>query len=73
MSMHKATVAPGQHLCSVHMEARWQGGLGPVHVILGQLTDPRVNALSDACNCSHEFYVAPRQVREVGYPLCNTG
>ena len=43
--------------------------LGPVHMIPiqriapGQLTDPRgqlfLGARSDACNCSHEFLVAP--------------
>ena len=32
-----------------------------------------LGALSDACNCSHEFFVAPEQLREVGYPLYNTG
>ena len=43
----------------------------------GQLTDPGVNFASmhglDACNCSHEFFVAPGQLREAGYPLYHTG
>ena len=57
--------------------------LGPVHMIPGQLiapgqlTDPRVNFASvhglTPCNCSHEFFVAPGQLREAGYPLYNTG
>ena len=51
----------------------------------GQLTDPRVNELSmrsfcviclgarsDACNCSHEFFVALGKLRKAGYPLYNT-
>ena len=38
----------------------------------GELTDPEVN-FSDACNCSHDFFVAPEQLREAGYPLYNTG
>ena len=57
--------------------------LGPVHMIPGQLiapgqlTDPEVNFLlgarSDACNCSHEFLLAPGQLQEARYPLYNNG
>ena len=32
-----------------------------------------LGARSDACNCSHELFVAPGQLREAGYPLYNTG
>ena len=39
----------------------------------GQLTDPGgqlcLGARSDVCNCSLEFFVAPGQLREAGYPL----
>ena len=45
-------------------------------IALGHLTDPWVNfalVQSDACNCSHEFFVAPGQLREAGHPLHNTG
>ena len=46
-------------------------------IALGQLTDAGVNFASvhglDACNCSHEFYVAPGQLLEAGYPLYHTG
>ena len=38
----------------------------------GQLTDSGAT-LSDACDCSHEFFVAPGQLREGGYPLYNNG
>ena len=44
----------------------------------GQLTDPGVHrqlclgARSDACNCSHEAFVALGKLREAGYPLYNT-
>ena len=55
MSMRKTTLAPGQLLCSVHMEKSYLGKAGypgPVYMIpgqliaLGQLTDPRVNFAS---------------------------
>ena len=42
----------------------------------GQLTDPGVNFASVhglMPACSHEFFVAPGQLREAGYPLYNTG
>ena len=43
----------------------------------GQLTDLGVNFASvhglTPVNCSHEFFVAPGQLREVGYPLYNIG
>ena len=47
-------------------------------IALGQLTDRGVNfalvhGRHDACNCSHEFFVAPGQLREASYPLYNTG
>ena len=44
----------------------------------GQLTDPGVNfasvhGLTQACNSSHQFFVASGQLREAGYPLYNIG
>ena len=57
-------------------------GSGPVYMISGQviapgqLTDPGstfLGARSGACNCSHEFVVAPGQLREASYTLYNTG
>ena len=60
----------------------WNSLLGPVHMITGQLitseqlTDPGINfflgAWCDVCNCSHEFLLAPGQLREAAYPLYNT-
>ena len=57
--------------------------LGPVHMIPGQLiapgklADPEgqlcLGARSEACNFSHELFISPGQLREVGYPLYNTG
>ena len=58
--------------------------LGPVHMIPGQLiapgqlTEPGVNfasvhGLTPVTVHSHEFFVAPGQLREAGYPLYNTG
>ena len=43
---------------------------GATHWPRGQLC---LGARSDACDCSHEFFVAPGQLREAGYPLSNTG
>ena len=43
-------------------------------IVSRQLTDPGVNfARSDACNCSHVFFVSPGQLWEAGYPLYNDG
>ena len=40
----------------------------------GQLTDPGVNFASvHGLTPSHEFFVAPGQLREADYPLSNTG
>ena len=43
--------------------------LGATHWLRGQLY---LGAWSDVCNCSHEFLLAPCQLREAGYPLYNT-
>ena len=43
--------------------------LGATHWPQGQLC---LGAWSEVCNCSHEFLLAPGQLREVGYPLYNT-
>ena len=43
---------------------------GATHSPRGQLC---LGARSDTCNCSHEFFVAPGQLREAGYPLYSTG
>ena len=46
-------------------------------MIPGQLIAPEHladhGARSDTCNCSHEVFVAPGQLREAGYPLYNDG
>ena len=42
---------------------------GATHWTRGQLC---LGARSDACNCSHKFFVAPGQLQEAGYPS-NTG
>ena len=62
---------------------REDSDLGPVHMIPGQLfapgqlTDPGVNFASvdglTPVTVHSEFFVAPGQLREVGYPLYNTG
>ena len=44
----------------------------------GQLTDPGVNfasvhGLTPVTVRTHEFFVAPGQLREAGFPLYNTG
>ena len=43
---------------------------GATHWPRGQLC---LGRRYDACNCSHEFFVAPGQFLEAGYPLYNTG
>ena len=43
---------------------------GTTHWPRGQFC---LGARSDPCNCSHEFFVAPGQLWEAGYPLYNTG
>ena len=43
---------------------------GATHWPRGQLC---LGAWSDACNYSHEFFIAPGQLRKAGYPLYNTG
>ena len=77
--MHRGKVDPGVS------ELPWGNELSRDHVNrpLGtthcprELTDPGgqlcLGARSDACNCSHEFFVAPGQFQEAGYPLSNTG
>ena len=43
--------------------------LGVTHWPQGQFC---LGAWSNVCNCSHEFLLAPGQLREVGYPRCTS-
>ena len=43
---------------------------GATHWPRGQLC---LGRRSEACNCSHEFFITPGQLRDASYPLYNTG